>query len=124
VTGEVADLMPYLEDAAVVVAPIRMGGGMRVKVLEALAAGKAVVTTPLAAEGLDVTGGDQLEIAAGEDEFHTAVLRLLRDEDRRHALGARAWKWSREHLGWDAAIAQYDGLYRSLADGREVERNG
>ena len=63
VTGEVADVNPYLDAAAVVAAPIRVGGGMRVKVLEALAAGKAVVGTPLAVEGLEVTPGDQLEIA-------------------------------------------------------------
>ena len=55
VTGPVDDVVPYLDRAAVVAAPIRLGGGMRVKVLEALAAGKAVVATPLAVEGLDVS---------------------------------------------------------------------
>src|SRR5438132_405628 len=63
VTGRVPDLIPYVERAAVVAAPIRFGGGMRVKVLEALAAGKPVVASSLAVEGLGVSDGDQLLIA-------------------------------------------------------------
>jgi glycosyltransferase involved in cell wall biosynthesis len=57
VTGRVPDIMPYLERAAVVLAPVRLGGGMRVKVLQAMAMGKAVVTTPLGAEGLATVAG-------------------------------------------------------------------
>jgi glycosyltransferase involved in cell wall biosynthesis len=114
VTGEVPDVTPYLEDAAVVAVPIRVGGGMRVKVLEALAAGKAVVATPLAVEGLDIAAGDQLEIAESEDGFRSAVARLLEDEGARRALGNRARVWARAHLGWDASIARYEALYESL----------
>jgi len=114
VTGEVPDVTPYLEDAAVVAVPIRVGGGMRVKVLEALAAGKAVVATPLAVEGLDVTAGDQLEIAESEYLFRSAVARLLEDEGARRALGNSARAWAREHLGWDASVARYEALYDSL----------
>jgi polysaccharide biosynthesis protein PslH len=114
VTGEVPDVTPYLEDAAVVAVPIRSGGGMRVKVLEALAAGKAIVATPLAVEGLDVAAGDQLEIAESEDDFRTAIARLLEDEGARRALGNRARGWAREYLGWDASVARYEALYESL----------
>jgi len=117
VTGEVPDVTPYLDDAAVVVVPIREGGGMRVKVLEALAAGKAVVATPLAVEGLDVAAGDQLEIAETEDDIRRALSRLLDDEGARRALGGRARAWAREHLGWGASIERYEALYDSLAAG-------
>ncbi len=114
VPGRVAEVEPYMDQAAVVAAPIREGGGMRVKVLEALAAGKAVVATQLAVEGLDVTAGDQLEIAASADEFSAALERLLVDESRRRRLAESARAWAREHLGWDRAIAGYERLYADL----------
>ena len=114
VTGEVADVTPYLEDAAVVAAPIRTGGGMRVKVLEALAAGKATVATPLAAAGLDVTSGEQLEIAETAESFRDALAGLLDDEPRRRGLGQSARCWATEHLGWEASVAAYEELYASL----------
>lgn len=114
VAGRVPEVAPYMDQAAVVAAPIRDGGGMRVKVLEALAAGKAVVATPLAVEGLGVTSGKQLEIAASGEEFSYALERLLRDESRRRELGNEARAWAREHLGWDEAIARYDRLYGEL----------
>ena len=59
VTGRVADTRPHLDGAAVVVAPLSLGGGMRVKVLEALAMGKALVATPRALAGIELTPGDQ-----------------------------------------------------------------
>jgi polysaccharide biosynthesis protein PslH len=114
VTGEVPDVTPYLADAAVVVVPIRVGGGMRVKVLEALAAGKAVVATPLAVEGLAVSAGDQLEIAETEEELRGAISRLLGDAERRRAVAARARAWALEHLGWSESIARYEALYEAL----------
>jgi len=114
VPGKVPDVTPYMNEAAVVAAPIRDGGGMRVKVLEALAAGKAVVATPLAVEGLEVTSGDQLEIAASADEFSRALARLLGDESRRRRLAESARAWAGEHLGWDRAIARYERLYAEL----------
>lgn len=114
VTGKVRDVAPYLDQAAVVAAPIRVGGGMRVKVLEALAAGKAVVATPLAVEGLDVVSGEQLEVAASAEDFTSALECLLRDESRRRALAERARAWACERLGWDDAIARYERLYLEL----------
>jgi glycosyltransferase involved in cell wall biosynthesis len=113
VTGPVDDVAPYLDRAAVVAAPIRLGAGMRVKVVEALAAGKAVVATPLAVEGLDVSPGDQLEVA--EDAAFTAALaRLLGDAEARRALAERAGEWARAELGWDRAVTRYEALYAEL----------
>jgi polysaccharide biosynthesis protein PslH len=115
VTGTVADVTPHLDAAAVVAAPIRVGGGMRVKVLEALAAGKAVVATPAAVDGLDVVAGEQLEVAADAAAFSDALVRLLRDEARRRELGESARAWARERLGWDDALARFEALYDELA---------
>lgn len=118
VAGEVADVTPYLDAAAVVAAPIRIGGGMRVKVLEALAAGKALVATPLAVEGLELGAADQLEIAGDEGAFVRALVRLLSDEEARHTLATHARAWAVERLGWEPAVARYEELYDALlADG-------
>jgi glycosyltransferase involved in cell wall biosynthesis/O-antigen/teichoic acid export membrane protein len=114
VTGRVPDLIPYVERAAVVAAPIRLGGGMRVKVLEALAAGKAVVASSLAVEGLDVTDHDQLLVAETDEEFADGIARVLADRELRVRLGERARSWARENLTWDASIAAHEQLYARL----------
>jgi glycosyltransferase involved in cell wall biosynthesis len=119
VTGEVPDVRPYLEGATVVVAPLRLGGGMRVKVAEALAAGKAVVATRLAAEGLGATHGGQLILAEESEPIADSVVELLLDPGRRGALAARARAWAVERLAWDAPAAAFERLYESLvAPGR------
>jgi glycosyltransferase involved in cell wall biosynthesis len=117
VTGRVRDVQPYLDEAAVVVVPLRLGGGMRVKVLEALAAGKAVVASALAVEGLNVTDGEQLRIASAADEFVAAVVELLRAPQLRVVMGARARTWAAQHLNSSTAVARYERLYRTLSRG-------
>src|SRR5690606_19543441 len=83
VTGRVPDVNTYLQRASVVVAPLRAGGGMRLKVLQAMAAGKAVVATTLGAEGL-VGGTDRpLLLADDEEGFASAVAGLLSDAEHR-----------------------------------------
>jgi glycosyltransferase involved in cell wall biosynthesis len=114
VTGAVPDVTPYLDRAAVVVVPLRTGGGMRLKVLEALAAGKAVVASKRALEGLDLTDGRQVMLAETDAEFAHAVAQLLADPGRRRALATDAREWSRSNLGWDRVASAYDALYRSL----------
>ena len=116
VTGEVPDVRPYLDRASVVVAPLRLGGGMRVKVAEALAAGKAVVASALAAEGLGARDGDQLLLADSTDAVADAAAALLLDPARRAALGSRARAWAAAHLAWDAPAAAFERLYDSLLD--------
>ena len=77
VAGSVPDLEPYYRRAPLVVVPMRLGGGTRIKVLEALAHGKALVTTSIGAEGLSLARGEALEIADGADAFADACVRLL-----------------------------------------------
>jgi glycosyltransferase involved in cell wall biosynthesis len=113
VTGRVADLDPVLDAAAVVVAPLSSGGGMRVKVLDALGAGKAVVASPLALEGIDV-GAGEVVVADGDDEFADAIVELLEHSSRRVELGRAARAWAETQAGWDAIVAAYDALYASL----------
>ena len=113
VTGFVPDLQPYLNRAAVVAAPLRKGGGMRVKILEALAAGKAVVASPLAVEGIGVRDGEEAVIAETDRDFAAAIVGLLEERDRRVALGTQARAWALENLGWGRTVAAYESLYES-----------
>ncbi len=99
VTGAVPDVRPYVWDAAVCVVPLRMGGGTRLKIVEALALGKAVVSTTVGCEGIVVTPGQTLEIADTPATFAAATVALLRDPARRAALG---------HVGRAQAVAAYD----------------
>jgi polysaccharide biosynthesis protein PslH len=121
VVGDVPSVEPYLDEAAVVVAPLRIGGGMRVKVLDALAAGKAIVASPRAAAGLDVVNGEHLLIADRDDEFVAAVSRLLADPDQRRALAMGALRYVAAHPGVDQQVRSYDDLYRGLVD-RQKDR--
>ena len=114
VTGAVESVVPHLDAAAVVVAPLRHGGGMRLKVMEALAAGKAVIASPLAAEGMDVTDRRELLVAVSDEAFVSAIVRLLDDVAGRGALGRRARDWARTHLAWDRTIAAYESLHAEL----------
>jgi glycosyltransferase involved in cell wall biosynthesis len=114
VTGRVDDVRPFLDAAAVVAAPVKSGGGMRVKVLEALAAGKALVASPLALEGVDVRPGEEALVEADDASFADAVLLLLAQERRRAELAAAARAWAEANVDWRPVTAAYDALYRSL----------
>ena len=111
VTGRVPDIEPWLDRAAVIAAPLSSGGGMRVKVLEALAAGKAVVASPLAAEGLD---GAPLLRVESDEETADAIAGLLEDRIRRVALATEAREWAVAHLGWERTVEAFEALYERL----------
>ena len=114
ITGYVADVAPYLDNAAVVVAPLRQGGGMRVKVLETLMAGKALVASPLAVEGLEIEHGEQALLAETEEQFVDAIVWLITHPEERALLASRARIWASEHLSWGKSIAAYEALYDRL----------
>jgi glycosyltransferase involved in cell wall biosynthesis len=112
--GWVPNVTPFLDAAAVVVAPARLGAGMRVKVIEALVAGKAVVATPLAVAGLGLEPGRHALVAEPTTAFADAVASLLSDRERRVAVGRAAREWARENLGWNRPLGEYDVLYERL----------
>ncbi len=103
VTGAVPDVRPYVWDAAVCVVPLRMGGGTRLKIVEALAMAKAVVSTTVGCEGIDVTPGQTLEVADTPAAFAAATVALLRDPARRAALGQAGRALALAHYDWTAA---------------------
>jgi len=118
ITGAVPSLTPHLDRAAVVTAPLRLGGGMRIKVLEALAAGKAMVASPLAVAGLEVTTGQELLIADDDAATAAAVAALLSDPGRRRALGEAARAWAVAQLSWSRTAEGYERLYTRLESPR------
>lgn len=122
VTGLVPNVTPYLDRAAVVVVPLRMGGGMRVKVLEALAAGKAVVASRLAVEGLNVMDGKEFLLAESDGEFTDAIGQLLASPERRASLAACARAWACANLTWERSIVAYGELYESLVEDSRIKR--
>jgi glycosyltransferase involved in cell wall biosynthesis len=125
VTGCVPDVIPYLDRAALVVVPLRLGGGMRVKVLEALAAGKAVVASPLASEGLNLVNGEQILLAENDQQFCDAITRLLADPKERASLGAHARAWACANLDWEGSLAAYEALYDGLIEhSRAMQQTG
>jgi len=114
VTGRVPDVRPYLARAAVVVVPLRVGSGTRLKILEAMAMGRPVVSTSLGAEGLDVRPGHDLEIADGAAPFAAATVALLHDPDRRARLGIHARRTAMERYAWSVVADRLDQLYRTM----------
>jgi glycosyltransferase involved in cell wall biosynthesis len=90
VTGTVPSVMEHLSEASVVVVPLRIGGGTRLKIYQAMAMGKAVVSTTIGAEGLDVSDGRDVWLADEATSFADAVVALLLDEDLRRLYGKLA----------------------------------
>jgi glycosyltransferase involved in cell wall biosynthesis len=105
--GWVDDLAAELARAAVVVAPLRSGGGTRLKVLEALAAGRAMVATTIGAEGIAVRDGAHLRLADDEAAFADAVATLLRDDAQRARLGAAGRALVAERYEWSAIADRF-----------------
>ena len=107
VTGAVPDVRPFLERAAVSIVPLRIGGGTRLKIYEAMAMGTPIVSTTIGAEGLPVRDGEHLLIADSPQEQATAILRLLQDRGNAERLAARALLYVNEYCSWAAVANQF-----------------
>jgi glycosyltransferase involved in cell wall biosynthesis len=114
VTGAVADVRPYLERAAAVVVPIRSGSGTRFKVAEGLAMRKAVVSTSIGAEGIDVRHGEHVLLADDPAQFAEQVVRVLVDTRLATSLGERGRELAEEKLSWESAGARLERFYSEL----------
>ena len=100
VTGRVDDVRPFIEKAAAYVVPLRVGGGTRLKIFEAMAMEKAVVSTSIGAEGLPVRNDEELILADTPEAFAGSVVRLLQNREIARRLGQRAAARVRETFGW------------------------
>ena len=112
VTGYVADATPYLEQAGVMVVPVRAGGGMRVKILNALAQGLPMVSTTIGCEGIAVQDGRHLLIADTPEEFAQATLRLLNDKSLADELGRNGRQLVQSTYDYRAACRPLENVYQ------------
>jgi glycosyltransferase involved in cell wall biosynthesis len=112
ITGQVDDIRPYIAGATVYVAPLRVGGGTRLKLLEAMAMSRAIVATNVGAEGFPVTDGQELLLADSPENFAQRVLELLNSPDRRAQLGQRGLNFARANYGWDSLVPQLENTYQ------------
>lgn len=108
VTGRVDDVRPAMGAASVVIVPLRIGGGTRLKIFEAMAAGKAVVSTTVGAEGLPCEPGRHLLLADGPEAFAASVVALLRDPDRRRAIERQARQLVTDRYDWAAVAGAFE----------------
>src|SRR5690606_19301313 len=99
VTGGVDRVEPYYAACDLVVAPIRYGGGTRIKLLEAMSHARPVVSTTIGAEGLDVRSGENIMLADTEDAFAEACIALLRDPARREACALAGRRFVEQRYG-------------------------
>jgi glycosyltransferase involved in cell wall biosynthesis len=115
--GFVPDLRVEIERAAVVVAPLRIGGGTRLKILEAMSMSRPVVSTPQGAEGLEVTHGRELLLADTPAAFADQVARIFEDAALARQLGVAARQLVEQRYGWAASVARLEALYEELGAG-------
>ena len=108
VTGTIDDVRPSIGEASVYVVPLRAGSGTRIKIFEALAMGKAVVSTTVGAEGLALESGRHFVAADTPHDFATAVIRLLRDPARRQALGDEGRALVEANYSWAMVARQFE----------------
>ncbi len=110
VTGWVEQVQPYLAGAQVVVMPFRIGSGTRLKLIEAMAMGKAIVSTPIGAEGFPVQDDKQLLLAEGGEAIATAVLRLLDHPQKQAELGQSAQKFAQKY-DWRQVVPLFEKAF-------------
>jgi sugar transferase (PEP-CTERM/EpsH1 system associated) len=120
VTGTVDDVRGYIAAASVYVVPLRIGGGSRLKILEALSMSKTVVSTRVGAEGLDLNDGEHLLLRDDPQDFARAVLDVLRDGHAYAGLAETGRKKVLQSYGWDAIARTLDAAWTAAAEGGRV----
>ncbi|MBN2469714.1 MAG: glycosyltransferase [Anaerolineae bacterium] len=115
VTGQVESVVPYYARSRVALVPLRSGGGTRLKILEALALGRPVVSTTVGAEGLDVTDGEHILIADHPDDFIEKTYRLMTDDALWARLVANGRTLVEQRYSWDSLAEQLLSIYSELA---------
>ena len=108
VTGTVPDVRPWLWGAAVSIVPLKIGGGTRLKIYESMAAGTAVVSTAVGAEGLEVHPPDEIRIADEPEAFAEQCLQLLNDAEERRRAAQAALELVRSRFSWEYATARFE----------------
>jgi polysaccharide biosynthesis protein PslH len=116
VTGTVPDIRPFLQEATMAAAPLRYGVGVQNKVLEAMACGTPIVTTPQVLSSLDAVPGQDLVVADTRQSFAQAILSLLEDAQLRNRIGLAGRKYVEETHSWNAIVDRLEAVYHSAIE--------
>jgi glycosyltransferase involved in cell wall biosynthesis len=114
ITGFVEDVRPYMEEASLIIVPLRFGGGTKLKVLDSLAMGKAVVSTSIGIEGIDVSPGKNIIVADSPKEFADSVIYLLENANVRKDIGRMGRKLIEEKYDWTMIGKKQRELYKEI----------
>jgi glycosyltransferase involved in cell wall biosynthesis len=124
VTGRVEDVRPYMERAAAYVVPLRIGGGTRLKIYEAMAIEKPIISTTIGAEGLPVRHEEELLLADDPETFAQSVVRVLLDQKFASELSERAARMVRENFGWAKVALSFAEICERVARGNHFDKTG
>lgn len=130
ITGFVEDTRPYIHEAAVYVVPLRMGGGTRLKVIEALAMKKPLVTTSIGCEGIDIISGENALIADSPERFAQAVLELFKNKELSNKITENGYELVMKKYRWESIGEHINHAYEALtgisttSDAEEIEKWG
>lgn len=113
IAGMVDDIRPIVSAASAFIVPLRIGGGTRLKILDALSMSKALVSTSVGCEGLEAVPGKHLLVADEPAAFADAVIRVLKDRDLRRALGRSGRDFVKRKYEWDVVARELDALYEN-----------
>jgi len=112
VTGYVPELTPYMQQAALMVIPVRAGSGMRVRILEALALAMPIVTTTVGLEGIDARNGEEVLVSDTPDDFAAAVIRLMGDADLQTRLAQNGRRLAEGTYDWRVVLKKLDQVIK------------
>lgn len=119
VTGTVDDMRPYVAGSKVVIVPLRIGGGTRLKIVEAMAQEKPVVSTSVGCEGLEVTRGEDIIVADDPKKFANRTVELLKDEGLRIKIGVNGRKLAETKYDWKIIVDELYSVYQSVIEVRK-----
>jgi glycosyltransferase involved in cell wall biosynthesis len=120
ITGTVEDVRPYLTESEVYVVPLRIGGGTRIKIFEAMAMALPVVSTSIGAEGLSVKNGENILLSDQPEEFADNVIKLLQDQKNREEIGEKALTLIQKRFSWGAVTEVFETLCQHVIKERKA----
>lgn len=118
VTGTVDDIRPYVDTARVYVVPIRIGGGTRIKIYEALAQKKAIISTTIGAEGLPLEDGKHIIIADDPNDFAEAVVKIMNDDKLNTSISENGYSLVTEKYSWEKVAADFSRALKQVINHR------
>jgi len=116
VTGFVEDVRNYIAKCQVFIVPLRTGSGMRIKILVALAMRKAIISTSVGCEGIEVTDGKNIHIADTPEDFAQKIVKLLNNKEERRNIGKEGLKLVKDKYQWERIAEQIEGEYKKILE--------